>query len=293
MYKRWIITWAAQCLGLSFSMPSSSPSSSSSGSCLPGGGVSVRTGKMPCTIGLSSFCFNRVYNVENVCGERNFLPIKQSSWTTIYYISLRLKLCFIKCQWWPRQDWATHYRLRGSDHFTAADEDFTLLFSFIRKAIHDRAFTRRELLIERSVPTWEKHWYWTNVEICHRCQKKMRTFITLGSHLQAEAGNVTNVRAQDGHLALHELIQHLHRLAGLVLCRDEQKPWRQKLWFAHSLKKWTTNRQIKQFLIDLPHQPERDVSEPPSDSGGLNASDSARQRNDNHGSYGVSCKNDI
>lgn len=50
-------TWVAQCLGLSFFV-SSSLSSSSSGSCSPGGGSATSRGKMACRIGFSSFCFN-------------------------------------------------------------------------------------------------------------------------------------------------------------------------------------------------------------------------------------------
>ncbi len=39
--------------------------------------------------------------------------------------------------------------------------DFTLLFSLMRKAIQESAFTRRESLSAVSLPTW--HWYWTYV----------------------------------------------------------------------------------------------------------------------------------
>lgn len=45
---------------------------------------------------------------------------------------------------------------------------------------------------------------------------------TISSHLQAEADNVGNMRDDDGHFALHELIKDLHGLAGLVLCRHRE-----------------------------------------------------------------------
>lgn len=38
-------------------------------------------------------------------------------------------------------------------------------------------------------------------------------------HLQAEADDVGNVRDDDGHLAIDELVKHLHCLAGVVLCK--------------------------------------------------------------------------
>lgn len=37
------------------------------------------------------------------------------------------------------------------------------------------------------------------------------------SHLQAEADDVGNMGDDDGHLALDELVEHLHGLAGVVL----------------------------------------------------------------------------
>lgn len=43
---------------------------------------------------------------------------------------------------------------------------------------------------------------------------------TCGSHLQEEADDFRDVGDDDGHLALHELVKHLHGLAGLFLYRQ-------------------------------------------------------------------------
>lgn len=118
--------------------------------------------------------------------------------------------------------------------------DFTLLFSLMRKAIQERAFIRRESPSVVSLPTCHKNIVYTLLEVL----MSLRTLIsfqfinqnevpntklgskarvqTFSSHLQAEANDVSNMRDDDGHFTLHELIKYLHGLTGLFLCRHRQ-----------------------------------------------------------------------